>query len=291
MQLLKIIVDVIFFVSLIVPLFVAGLVIYAIKEIYGIKRKKVQVGMLGYGEIGSAVSSFYTNSWRKRVKYNLLIKDLERNQFSSTLDILNVCIPYTNNFVKIVEKNIKTYDPKMIIIHSTVKMGTTSELKKIFPDKIIVHSPVKGVHPDLVKGIKVFTKFIGADLFFNDGIAVKEHFLDIGINNTRVVFRSRNTEVMKLFSTLTYGINIAIEKEVHKFCEDNKLDFETVYSEANKDYNRGYKKLQCPEYCKYELIHCPGEIYGHCVIPNAKLLDCDLSKFLLKKNEEYKKNK
>ncbi|MBI3631475.1 MAG: hypothetical protein HY219_01235, partial [Candidatus Staskawiczbacteria bacterium] len=113
------------------------------------KKNNEKVGILGYGEIGKSLALFYKNP---------KIKDLKRDDGLFGVDILHVCIPWSNNFVKIIKKEINQIKPKITIIHSTIIPGTT---KKI--GGMIVHSPVRGVHPNLHKGIKTFVKYIGAD--------------------------------------------------------------------------------------------------------------------------------
>lgn len=108
-----------------------------------------KVGILGYDEIGRAIAKFYKNP---------KIKDLNRNDGLRGVEILHICIPWSDNFIKVVKKEIKEIEPKLTIIHSTVAPGTT---KKI--GGIVAHSPIRGIHPHLYEGIKTFVKYIGAD--------------------------------------------------------------------------------------------------------------------------------
>src|SRR3989344_5362217 len=95
---------------------------------------KEKVGIIGYGEIGKAISKFYKKP---------LIKDLNRDDGLKSVEILHICIPWSDNFVEIVKKEIREIKPKLTIIHSTVSVGAT---KKI--GGRTVHSPVRGVHPN-----------------------------------------------------------------------------------------------------------------------------------------------
>src|SRR3989344_9033536 len=107
------------------------------------------VGILWNGEVGQAIAKFFV-----RPK----IKDLKRKDDFTGIDVLHVCIPWGKSFVDTVKEEMWAFKPKLVIIHSTVIPGTT---KKI--GKLAVHSPVRGTHPNLYKGIRTFVKYIGAD--------------------------------------------------------------------------------------------------------------------------------
>jgi hypothetical protein len=75
-------------------------------------------------------------------------------------DVLHVAFPYSRDFVNDVKiyKKIFGHAHTITIIHSTVPVGTTDQIDNA------VHSPVRGIHPDLVGGIKTFVKFFGGRL-------------------------------------------------------------------------------------------------------------------------------
>ncbi len=240
------------------------------------KKSAEKIGILGFGEIGQAIAKFYPSTGSGRVK----IKDLKRDDGLVSLDVLHVCIPFSPKFVSIVKKEIASSNPKLVIVHSTVAPGT---IKKIGP--MAVHSPVRGVHPNLYKGIKTFVKYIGAD-DKKTGLAAQKHLRSLGIT-TQLVNSSKTTEALKLWDTTQYGWMIILNKEMKKWCDDNDVDFETVYTHANKTYNEGYKKLGRPEVLRPHLTYMKGKIGGHCVVPNAKILKSDISAILVRKNNGF----
>ena len=65
------------------------------------------------------------------------------------------------------------------------------------------------------------------------------------------------------------------------------LDFDLVYTQANRTYNEGYEKLGKSEVKRPVLKHYPGSIGGHCIIPNAKILNDSLADLLLERNLWY----
>jgi len=217
---------------------------------------KKNIGILGYGEVGKAIAKLYKNP---------IIKDLKRDDGLENIEVLNVCIPYNDNFIATVKKEIKIIKPKLTIIHSTVAPGTT---KKI--GKIVVHSPVRGVHPNLYKGVKTFVKYIGADNK-KAGQMAKKHLESLGIK-TKVFYPSITTEIGKLFSTTYYGLCIAWHGEMKNICDKEGIDFGKAVRDFNETYNQGYEKLGKKNVIRPVLFPPDKGIGGHCVVPNTEIL-------------------
>lgn len=167
--------------------------------------------------------------------------------------------------MSIVQKEIRAYKPKLVIIHSTVIPGTT---KKI--GKMAVHSPVRGTHPKLYEGIRTFVKYIGAD-DKKTGFLAQRHLESVGMN-TKLFKKSATTELGKLLDTTYYGLCIAFHGEMKKFCDKLGVDFDNAIVDFNKTYNEGYTKLGMSHVARPVLYAPEGPIGGHCVIPNAELL-------------------
>jgi len=221
-----------------------------------VRNIKSKIGILGYGEVGKAIAKFYKNPY---------IKDLKRDDGLEGAEVLNICIPWTEDFIKIVKKEIRKIKPKLIIIHSTIAPGTT---KKI--GGMVVHSPVRGIHPNLYQGVKTFVKYIGADNK-KAGQMAKKHLESLGIK-TKVFMPSITTELGKLFSTSYYGLCIAWHAEMKKICEKSGIDFEKAVTDFNKTYNQGYQKLGKKNVIRPVLYPPRKGIEGHCLIPNAEIL-------------------
>jgi len=214
------------------------------------------IGILGYGEIGQAIAKFYKNP---------RIKDLSRDDGLEGIEILHICIPWSENFVRTVKQEIKKLKPKLSIIHSTVAPGTT---KKI--GKMVVHSPVRGIHPYLHKGIRTFVKYIGTDNK-KAGELAKKHLESLGIK-TKVFQFSATTEVGKLLDTSYYGLCIAWHGEMKKICDKARINFDEAVTDFNITYNEGYKKLGKPNVIRPVLYPPKKGIGGHCILSNVKIL-------------------
>lgn len=211
--------------------------------------------IIGRGEIGEALGKVLA-------QYKPEFVDPAYGLSSSylTCDIMHICIPFSDKFVEIVEEYKNQYVPKYVVVHSTTPVGTCEELDAI-------HSPCRGLHPDLESGIRTFVKFIGGE----DASAVADYFRRAGL---RVVLfdDSRTTEALKLYDTTYYKVCIEFAHRVKKFCEENELNFHEVYTLPNQTYNEGYTQLGHPEFVRPVLQPIMAPIGGHCVLPNEILL-------------------
>lgn len=217
--------------------------------------------VIGLGQIGRAVRDVLSS------KYGVDGLDLKIGVGSilDQYDVLHICFPYSEGFQYNVHHYIKKYEPKLVIVYSTTQVGTCNG---IGPG--VVHSPVEGKHPNLAKSIRLFTRWIGCA---SDD--AREAAVDIWrplVRGVRMVDDSSHTELLKLRSTSKYAINIAWT-QYEKECTDMVgMDFELV-KEFDQDYNSLYEKLGYDDVKRYILDPPNNKIGGHCLVPNAKLLN------------------
>jgi len=67
-------------------------------------------------------------------------------------------IPATGKFVNNILDLHKKFQPECIVIHSTIKPGTTEELQRKLPIPVI-YSATRGVHKRMIYDLKRYTKF------------------------------------------------------------------------------------------------------------------------------------
>ena len=210
--------------------------------------------------IGQALDKLYI-----QYEYIPLIKDLDRDDGLGGVDVLNIAIPWSHSFISDVQSYIAEIKPRLVIIHSTVPPGTTREVGKTFGN--IVHSPVRGVHPNLFEGLQTFDKVIGGEGFAD----AKQHLEDLGLNVV-VYETSMCSEVAKLLDTSYYGVCIAWHDYAKKLCDLWGVNFDDAQTHYNESYNEGYTKLGKPNVVRPTLTPPEGAIGGHCIVPNAELL-------------------
>jgi 3-hydroxyisobutyrate dehydrogenase-like beta-hydroxyacid dehydrogenase len=218
----------------------------------------MKIGIIGYGEIGRAIEALYH---KNNIEPKVL--DWERDDGLEGTDYLHICFPYGPRFVHWVRSYINHYNPKATIIHSTVAPGTTDELSEY----AIVHSPVRGVHPNLLEGLLTFEKVVAG----NASTEVAEHLNSLGLK-VKIYKDAITSEVAKLLSTTYYGVCIAFHDYANKVCKDTGANFFEAMTEWNNDYNEGYRELDMPHVVRPVLYPPEGSIGGHCVIPNAEII-------------------
>ena len=220
--------------------------------------------VIGNGEIGSAIASVLKAD----------VMDIDIAPPKEKYDVIHICFPYSEDFIEHVKEYQERFKPELTIIHSTVPVGTSFECEA-------VHSPVRGVHPHLEEGVRTFVKFFGgkraeeaSKLFEAEGI------------ETYCTPHSADTEAGKIWSTTQYGAFIELNKEIYEYCKENNLNFDIVYRLFNETYNEGYIKLGRKDVLRPVLYHSEGKIGGHCVVPNAHLIDSHTPNHIVAKDNE-----
>jgi len=258
----------------------------------------MSIGILGNGEIGSSLHKVYKLAGFTDIAIRDPLQGLDTSL--SHCELLNVCIPFADydKFVNII-KALELRDGCMVVIQSTIGCGCTDRLQADLPTLICVHSPVRGVHPNLTEGLLTFEKYIGlSDMFFkNESIKNLLVLHTTSLKMKPVLCRAKESELAKVVSTTLYGMNIAAVTDVSKMCEDNGVDFSKVFTQWQTGYNTGYKALGKPDVCRPVLTPIPvnknGDrvIGGHCVLPNCMILktqmrEKNLSEFVLRYSDE-----
>jgi len=193
------------------------------------------------------------------------------------VDIMHICYGCKDeqDFVETTINYMKQFDPTLTIINSTVIPNVTD---KIFQetDKLITHSPVRGMYPNMKHDLLHYVKFIGAVNNKASELA-KQHFERLGMN-TYVCESPKETEFAKLFATSYYALLIAWFQEMHRICKEHSVNYSQVVEFIKTEEDK-------------PILHA-GYIGGECLIPNIHLLfKKTFSKFLqavLESNERWK---
>ena len=184
------------------------------------------------------------------------LKD-SKNPIPKNYEIINICIPYSENFIGIVQDYQDLFNPSVTIIHSTVPIGTTSKIKNA------VHSPILGLHHRMKDDLKIYRKWIGGEL----ADEAMDYLGDAGFL-CRCVPTSEETEALKLLCLAKYGMSIAFAQYCKDIADEYGFDYADV-GEWDVNYNNGVAP-----WLKRPILAPPGnKIGGHCVTQNTKLLN------------------
>jgi hypothetical protein len=213
--------------------------------------------IVGMGEVGAALDRVLDDHYAIQAVDE---RGAQFKGFTGSPDVMHICFPHSDKFISYVKEYQKKYKPTYTVIHSTVPVGTSRECGAI-------HSPIRGVHPNLEGGIRTFVKFIGG----KQASAVADYFRRAGLK-VMLFDDPETTEAMKLFDTEYYRHVIEFCQRVKRYCNEKGLNFHEVYTLANQTYNEGYTQLGHPEFVRPVLQPIMKEIGGHCLLPNAKLI-------------------
>ena len=233
--------------------------------------------IIGGGAVGQALKKIFIK------KYNIDIFDIinkDKNTYEPKYRVMHICFPYNNRFIKEVKRYIKSFKPRIVIIHSTVKVGTTQKIIKETKFKAVVHSPIRGQHNDLSNSIKLFSKFIGVDNPYyklkNKNLYhfLQKYFHDVDIH-TIIYKDSCLTELAKMLCLFQYGMHNVVADEAKNICNKFELDYNKVVLFWNETYNQGYDVLRKNTKDYHRPLLSPDikdGFGGNCILPVNKML-------------------
>lgn len=244
--------------------------------------------IMGYGQIGKLIGALL-----EEVKSNQL-EGVEDKEYSTCnpetrYDYAHICIPYSPKFTNDVNVFIEKYKPRYVIIHSTVKVGTTETISHPF----VIYSPVNGRHDNgFLNDVKMYAKYFASKRFVgfaedNEDVSVRLDIEKMFPISCDFKFGEdvRSLEFAKINCTNYTAYNVIYEKWLYNYCKENKLDYEKVYRHWGTNYNNGVRK----DWKRPIYEHMEGGIGGHCLIPNLELVDDDFIKMLKILNERWAK--
>ena len=201
--------------------------------------------IIGFGKIGQALKEVLKSKYKTDIFDIKNPNTLVRKRYR----IIHICFPYNNNFISEVKKYFNKFQPKIIIIHSTVEVGTTQKIIKKLNFKVIVHSPIIGQHDKLPASIRIFTKFLGIDYpstkIKDDNLSefLQKYFKELDIHT--VIYKdSRLTEIAKMLCLFQYGMHNLVANEAKRMCDQFDLDYNKAVLFWNETYNQGYNTFR-----------------------------------------------
>ncbi len=245
-------------------------------------KNKIQL-VAGLGEIGKPLHTLLTKSGSV-FGYDVNPKLMEKKiDFKRTdVIVLHICIPFTSNFLADVNSLYKKFQPKLIVIHSTISPYTTKKLQSALPIPII-YSATRGVHKQMISDMKKYTKFYALEknapkkkwasetysrLLKKCGIKSKKMSNPITLELAKIVV-----------DTSYYGWLINYAQLSNMIAKEHGVNFDEMWSFSDEIHNFLGNRPKM----------FPGYIGGHCVIPNLDLMHNQTLNLIKKINDSYLK--
>jgi len=236
--------------------------------------------VIGLGEVGKplyqilkASNTFMVYGYDARSE----ISPNKLEELPGNADFLQIAYPYTEHFIEFTMRYVEQLRPKRIIIHSTVLPGTT----RIIHEKTrlsIAYSPVRGKHPHLKRHMMFWPKWVSSYPLEDTEVFV-EHLAKAGFK-VKTARNPETLELAKLFETAYRAVMIATWQEIHRLSLKYNAELAGIAEFI----------AEVHEILHDRPVFYPDYIGGHCLIPNARLLDSidpdTIWRFVLESNEK-----
>ena len=239
----------------------------------------------GLGEIGKPILKLLSKE-HIIVGFDLNHDLMDERKFEKYRNLktsfLHIAIPVTDKFINNVLQLHKKFQPECIVIHSTIKPGTTEKLQDKLPIPVI-YSATRGVHKRMSNDIKRYTKF-----FVISANAPRKKWAS-----------SKYAKLMRCVGIKTKKMSKPETLELAKIvCDTSYLGWLVNYAQLSNliaiEYGVNYDEMwsfsdEIHEFLGNRPKMYPGYIGGHCVIPNLDLIHLDTLNLIKKMNSSYGK--
>jgi len=241
--------------------------------------------IVGLGEIGKPILKLLSKDniiVGFDVNHYLMDKRKFEKYKNFKTSFLHVAIPVTNKFINNVLKLQKEFQPECIVIHSTIKPGTTEKLqgKLSIP---VIYSATRGVHKRMSNDIKRYTKFfvISTNAPRSKWASAKyvKMMRECGIK-TKKMSKPETLELAKIVCDTSYlGWLVNYAQLSNLIAIEHGVNYDEMWSFSDEIH----------EFLGNRPKMYPGYIGGHCVIPNLDLIHSDTLNLIKKMNNTYGK--
>ena len=242
--------------------------------------------VVGIGEIGKPILKLLSKD-NIVVGFDLNSDLMDERKFERYKNLktsfLHIAIPATGKFLNNVLKLCKKFQPECIVIHSTIKPGTTEELQTKLPIPVI-YSATRGVHKRMIYDLKRYTKFFVISANAPRGKWASTIYVKMmkqcGIK-TKKMSKPETLELAKIICDTSYlGWLVNYAQLSNMIAIQHGVDYDEMWSFSD----------EIQEFLGNRPKMFPGIIGGHCVIPNIDLIDNKSLNVVKKLNNLYGKN-
>ena len=213
-------------------------------NVLGVDIKQSIVDTINKGEI-HIVERDLKKFVNQAVKANTLAASLKPQE--SDIFIIAVPTPFKNNYepdIKFVEEAAKNIAPflkpgNLVILESTVPVGTTKKLKKIFENNrvdtkniYIAHCPERVLPGNIMKELISNDRVVGG---INEQSTQKAvEFYKNFVEGDVLISDADTAELAKLTENSFRDVNIAFANEISMICDQNNINVNELIQLANK---------------------------------------------------------
>jgi len=224
------------------------------------------IGVIGHtGFVGKNVFRWFIE--RKFETYGYSLDDTKNEKEAYSADVVFVAVPTPFDWKtrkydgSIVEKTLEKIESgKIVVIKSTVKIGTTEKLQKQFPNLRLLFNP------EFLSEATAWNDFTNPDRQFV-GYTPKSYRVATEILNMLpesaydVIMPSKEAELLKYINNIHGVVEIMESNHYYDICDSEGLDYERVIKAATAS-----KWVGCPMGRHYRVIYHKGKrgAGGHC---------------------------
>ena len=239
----------------------------------------------GIGEIGKPILKLLSKqniTVGFDLKPDLMNQRIFEKYKNLKTSFLHIAIPATSRFSKNVLKLSKKFQPECIVIHSTIRPGTTTELQAKLPIPVI-YSATRGVHKRMIYDLKRYTKFFAISKHaprdkWASSVYVKM-MKRCGIK-TKKMSKPETLELAKIICDTSYlGWLVNYAQLSNMIAIKHGVDYAEMWGFSDEIHRFLGNRPKM----------FPGFIGGHCVIPNIDLIDNKSLNAIKKLNNLYGK--
>tara|TARA_Y100000310_G_scaffold96575_1_gene94307 strand:- start:72 stop:824 length:753 start_codon:yes stop_codon:yes gene_type:complete len=239
----------------------------------------------GIGEIGKPILKLLSKH-SIVVGFDLNSDLMDERKFEKYKNLktsfLHITIPVTAKFINNVLKLYKKFQPECIVIHSTIKPGMTEKLQEKLSIPVI-YSATRGVHKRMAYDLKRYTKFFVISKNAPRSKWASTRYVKsmkrCGIK-TKKMSKPETLELAKIVCDTSYlGWLVNYAQLSNIIAIQHRVDYDEMWSYSDEIH----------EFLGNRPKMYPGNIGGHCVIPNLDLINSDMLNSIKKINDKYSK--
>jgi len=223
--------------------------------------------VVGLGEIGNPILKLFSNS-KLVVGYDIRKELMSEKKFYDSkqfkTEFLHICIPFTKKFISNVLTLVKQFQPTGIVIHSTIKPGTTKKLQQKLSIPVL-YSATRGIHRRMLSDLKLYTKFYAIEKDAPNLKWATETYEQMLIKSDVKAKRMSNPMTLELAKiicdTSYYGWLITYAQLSNMIAINNGVNYDEMWSFADEIH----------KFLGNRPKMYPGIIGGHCLDENEML--------------------